>query len=61
MHGSGDDQQNVQKSKIQSYSVEHCRCKMFVPELYFLHVDVAFLMRELYFVHVGVGILEGKH
>ena len=24
MHGSGDDQPNVQKSKIQSYSVEHC-------------------------------------
>ena len=24
MHGSGDNQPNVQKSKIQSYSVEHC-------------------------------------
>ena len=24
MHGSGDNQLNVQKSKIQSYSVEHC-------------------------------------
>ena len=25
-HGSGDNQPNVQKSKIQSYSVEHCTC-----------------------------------
>ena len=25
MHGSGDNQPNVQKSKIQSYSVEQCR------------------------------------
>ena len=24
MHGSGDNQPNVQKSKIQFYSVEHC-------------------------------------
>jgi len=24
MHGSGDNQPNVHKSKIQSYSVEHC-------------------------------------
>ena len=28
-----------------------------MPEFYFLHVGVGFLMRELYFLHVGVGFL----
>ena len=35
MHGSGDNQPNVQKSKIQSYSVEHCMCEVNeIPEVF---------------------------
>ena len=31
MHGSGDYQPNVQKSKIQSYNVEHCTLQKHMP------------------------------
>ena len=36
MHGSGDNQPNVQKSKIQSYSVEHCT--------FFEHLELLFVV-----------------